>query len=53
MPKRAHPRPAVRIRKGRLTDIDALLALEQSVFTVDHLSRREFPELSDLRRIRS
>jgi [ribosomal protein S18]-alanine N-acetyltransferase len=42
MPKRAHPRPAVRIRKGRLTDVDALLALEQSVFTVDHLSRRSF-----------
>ncbi len=45
MPKTARrPRPAVhfRIRKGRLADIDALLTLEQSVFTVDHLSRRSF-----------
>jgi ribosomal protein S18 acetylase RimI-like enzyme len=32
----------IRIRKGRLTDIDALMALEHSVFTVDHLSRRSF-----------
>lgn len=30
------------IRKGRLADIDTLLALERSVFTVDHLSRRSF-----------
>jgi [ribosomal protein S18]-alanine N-acetyltransferase len=36
-------RPAdIRIRKGRLTDIDALMALEHRVFTVDHLSRRSF-----------
>jgi ribosomal protein S18 acetylase RimI-like enzyme len=43
MPARPRSRPArVRIRKGRLADIDALLALEQSVFTVDHLSRRSF-----------
>ena len=31
-----------RLRKARLTDIDALMALEHSVFTVDHLSRRSF-----------
>jgi ribosomal-protein-alanine N-acetyltransferase len=43
-PAKQHSRPAVRfgIRKARLTDIDALIALEQSVFTVDHLSRRSF-----------
>ena len=41
MPAKPRPRSArVRIRKGRLADIDALLALEQSVFTVDHLSRK-------------
>jgi len=38
---RSHPVRA-RIRKGRLADIDALLVLEQSVFTVDHLSRKSF-----------
>ena len=44
MPKTSRARPAahVRIRKARLSDIDALLALELSVFTVDHLSRRSF-----------
>ena len=31
-----------RLRKARLTDLDALMALEHSVFTVDHLSRRSF-----------
>ena len=31
-----------RLRKARLTDIDALMALEHSVFTVDHLSRKSF-----------
>jgi ribosomal protein S18 acetylase RimI-like enzyme len=35
-------RASFRIRKGRLADIDALLVLEQSVFTVDHLSRKSF-----------
>ena len=49
MPAKPRSRPAdIRIRKGRLADIDALMALEHGVFTVDHLSRREFPELSDL-----
>ncbi|MBZ0147275.1 MAG: GNAT family N-acetyltransferase [Pseudorhodoplanes sp.] len=43
MRAKARSRPVpVRIRKGRLADIDALLVLEQSVFTVDHLSRRSF-----------
>ncbi len=43
MPAMARSRPVrVRIRKGRLADIDTLLALEQSVFTVDHLSRKSF-----------
>jgi ribosomal-protein-alanine N-acetyltransferase len=43
MPAKARSRPVrVRIRKGRLADIDALLLLERSVFTVDHLSRRSF-----------
>jgi ribosomal-protein-alanine N-acetyltransferase len=39
---RHHPAARFRIRKGRLADIDALLALERGVFTVDHLSRRSF-----------
>ena len=39
--KRARPAD-IRIRKGRVTDIDALMALEHGVFTVDHLSRRSF-----------
>jgi [ribosomal protein S18]-alanine N-acetyltransferase len=34
--------PGVRLRAGRLTDIDALLALEQAAFTTDHLSERSF-----------
>ena len=43
MPKTPRPHPVrLVIRKGRLADIDALLALEQSVFSVDHLSRRSF-----------
>lgn len=44
MPAKPRSRPSVRfrIRKARLADIDALLALEWSVFTVDHLSRRSF-----------
>jgi [ribosomal protein S18]-alanine N-acetyltransferase len=43
MPAKPRSRPVrARIRKGRLADIDALLVLEQSVFTVDHLSRKSF-----------
>ena len=44
MPAKPRSRPVVRfrIRKARLADIDDLIALEQSVFTVDHLSRRSF-----------
>ena len=38
----ARPAASCRIRKGKLTDIDSLLALERGVFTVDHLSRRSF-----------
>lgn len=32
----------VRIRVGRLRDVADLLAIENAVFTVDHLSRRSF-----------
>ncbi len=39
--KRARPAD-MRIRKGRLSDMDALMALEHGVFTVDHLSRKSF-----------
>lgn len=39
--RRSHP-GGIRIRKGRLSDIDALMALEHSVFTVDQLSRKSF-----------
>lgn len=46
---RVRPRPAgrhirVSIRAGRLRDLAELLAIEQAVFTVDHLSRRSFRE---------
>jgi ribosomal protein S18 acetylase RimI-like enzyme len=32
--------PAAKLRSGRLRDLDALLAIEQAVFTTDILSRR-------------
>jgi ribosomal protein S18 acetylase RimI-like enzyme len=35
------PSPA-KIRRGRISDLDALLALENAVFTTDILSRRSF-----------
>ncbi len=34
--------PAVELRRGRLSDLGALLALENAVFTTDNLSRRSF-----------
>jgi ribosomal protein S18 acetylase RimI-like enzyme len=39
---RNHRPPAVTLRRGRLSDLDALLALEQAVFDTDILSRRSF-----------
>lgn len=43
MPAKARRVPVrARIRKGRVSDIDALLVLERTVFTVDHLSRKSF-----------
>jgi ribosomal protein S18 acetylase RimI-like enzyme len=33
---------AIRVRRARIGDLPALLAMEQAVFTVDHLSRRSF-----------
>jgi ribosomal protein S18 acetylase RimI-like enzyme len=38
----ARPSPKVKLRRGRLRDLDALIALEQAVFTMDVLSRRSF-----------
>jgi [ribosomal protein S18]-alanine N-acetyltransferase len=38
----AQPAPAVKLRRGRLADLGALVALEQAVFTTDILSRRSF-----------
>lgn len=35
-------RPAARIRRGKIGDIDALIAIEQASFTTDRLSRRSF-----------
>ena len=37
-----HAAPPAKLRPGRLRDIDALLALENAVFTTDILSRRSF-----------
>jgi len=34
--------PAAKLRRGRIGDIDALIALEQAVFSTDILSRRSF-----------
>jgi ribosomal protein S18 acetylase RimI-like enzyme len=34
--------PNLTFRPGGLTDVEALLALEQAAFTTDHLSRRSF-----------
>ena len=38
----AHTSPAAKIRRGRIGDLDALLAVESAVFTTDNLSRRSF-----------
>ncbi|HEY2528678.1 MAG TPA: GNAT family N-acetyltransferase [Xanthobacteraceae bacterium] len=38
----AEPSPALRLRRGRMSDIDTLVALEQAVFTTDVVSRRSF-----------
>jgi ribosomal protein S18 acetylase RimI-like enzyme len=38
----AHTSPAAEIRRGRIGDLDALLAVEKAVFTTDNLSRRSF-----------
>ena len=38
----ARPSPKVKLRRGRLRDLDALIALEQAVFMMDVLSRRSF-----------
>jgi ribosomal protein S18 acetylase RimI-like enzyme len=37
-----HAAPPARLRAGHLRDIDALVALENAVFTTDILSRRSF-----------
>ena len=33
---------AIRIRRARPADLDALVALERAAFTTDHLSRRQY-----------
>jgi ribosomal protein S18 acetylase RimI-like enzyme len=38
----ARPSLKIKVRRGRLRDLDALLALERTVFTMDVLSRRSF-----------
>jgi len=38
----ARSRPAAKLRRGRISDLDALVELEQAVFTTDILSRRSF-----------
>jgi ribosomal-protein-alanine acetyltransferase len=40
--KRARLPLAVKLRRGRLRDLDALTAIEDAVFTTDNLSRRSF-----------
>jgi ribosomal protein S18 acetylase RimI-like enzyme len=36
------PAPPVKVRRGRLSDLDTLVALERAVFSMDILSRRSF-----------
>jgi ribosomal protein S18 acetylase RimI-like enzyme len=36
------PAPPVKVRRGRVSDLDALVALERAVFSMDILSRRSF-----------
>jgi ribosomal protein S18 acetylase RimI-like enzyme len=38
----SRPSPAAKLRRGRTTDLGALVALERAVFTTDLLSRRSF-----------
>jgi len=38
----ARPTAPAKLRRGRMRDLDALVALEQAVFTTDILSRRSF-----------
>ena len=40
--KSARKPPGVKLRRGRVSDLDALIALERAVFTMDVLSRRSF-----------
>ena len=40
--RRRHPTLSASLRRGRMSDLDALVALEQAVFTGDVLSRRSF-----------
>ena len=40
--KRPSRSPAANLRRGRMTDLNALIAIEQAVFTADILSRRSF-----------
>ncbi len=40
--KRARLSAAVKLRRGHLRDLDALIAIEDAVFTTDNLSRRTF-----------
>ncbi|MGC1327117.1 MAG: hypothetical protein WA850_15440, partial [Xanthobacteraceae bacterium] len=39
MKKPSRP-PAAKLRRGRMSDLDALLAIEEAVFATDVLSRR-------------
>jgi [ribosomal protein S18]-alanine N-acetyltransferase len=38
----SHASPPAKLRRGRIGDLDALLALENTVFTTDNLSWRSF-----------
>ena len=37
-----NPSPPLTLRRGRRRDLAALIAIEQAVFTTDHISRRSF-----------
>jgi ribosomal protein S18 acetylase RimI-like enzyme len=41
-PRPAHSSPPIKVHRGRLRDLPALLTLERAVFTTDVLSRRSF-----------
>jgi ribosomal-protein-alanine N-acetyltransferase len=43
--RRARTKPLIRVRRARLSDLDALMALEERVFATDRMSRQSLRRL--------